>query len=69
MTRKHLLLPILSIGLSSGKKNPAKPRPVATGNEPPAALPPPNRRLFHGIFPATGVRDKIRGVAFDYTSY
>ncbi len=60
--------PTPNTGLSSGKKNPAKPRSVAAENGPPAALPSPNRWLFHGLFPATGVRDNIRGVAFDQNS-
>ena len=32
-------------------------------------MPPPNRRLFRGLFPATGVHDTIRGVASDHDSY
>ena len=37
-----------------------KPRSVAAENGPRVGLLPPNRRLFHGLFPASGVRDKIR---------
>ena len=61
--------PIPSIGWSSGKKNPVKPRPAAAGNGPHAGSPPPNRRLFHELpgDPASAIRSGY--VASDQDSY
>ena len=60
--------PILSTGLSSGRKNPARLRPAADENGSPAGPSWLSRRLFHGLFPATGVGDMIRGVDSDRNS-
>ncbi len=60
--------PSILEGRAGGKRNPARPRPVVVGNGLPAALPPPNRRLFDGLFPAPGVPDTIRGIASDRNS-
>ena len=47
-------LPTHSIGLSSGKKNPAKPRPAAVGSGPHVALPSRSRGFRLDLVPRHG---------------